>query len=74
MTAETAHKWSNILVNKDCTDDQRDRKQDDGFWNDDRNLEIEAKQFVFEEYSKKEASFTAESLIKFIDISLLQIK
>ena len=70
MTAETAHKWSSILVNKDFEDftgDQRGGKRGDGFWDDYPDLEIEAKQFVLEEYSKKEASFTAESLAKFID-------
>jgi len=70
MTAKTAHKWSNILVNKDFEDftsDGRGGKRGDSFWDFFPDLELEARQFVNEECSKKEASFTAESLARFID-------
>jgi hypothetical protein len=70
MTAKTAHKWSNILVNKDFdefTNEERGGKMTDAFWDCYPDLELEAKQFIIEECSKKEASFTAESLAIFID-------
>ncbi|CAF4313817.1 unnamed protein product [Didymodactylos carnosus] len=42
-------------------------KRGDSFWDNYRDLELEAKDFVFTECSKKESSFTAEKLAKFID-------
>ncbi|CAF1331466.1 unnamed protein product [Didymodactylos carnosus] len=70
MTARTSHKWSNIVVNNDFdefTKDERRGKRGDSFWDFHPDLELEAKQFVYEECSKKEASFTAETLARFID-------
>jgi hypothetical protein len=42
-------------------------KRGDAFWDSYPDLELGARQFVFEECSKKEASFTDERLAKFID-------
>jgi hypothetical protein len=70
MTAKTAHKWSNILLERDFDEfisEERGGKRGDTFWDCYPDLELEARQFVFEECSKKEASFTVESLAKFID-------
>lgn len=70
MTNKTCHKWTNILVNKDFdefTIEERGGKRGDSFWDCYPDLELEAKQFVFEECSKTEATFTAETLAIFID-------
>jgi hypothetical protein len=70
MTVKTSHKWANILVTKDFdefTMDDRGGKRFDSFWDCYPDLELEAKQFVIEECSKKEASFTAETLARFVD-------
>ncbi|CAF3376878.1 unnamed protein product, partial [Rotaria sp. Silwood2] len=70
MTAETSKKWAHVLVNSDLdefTTDERGGKRGDSFWDNYRDLELEAKDFVFAECSKKESSFTAEKLAKFID-------
>ena len=70
MTIKTCHKWANILVNKDFdefTMEDRGGKRGDSFWDSYPDLELEAKQFIFEECSKKEATFTAETLARFID-------
>ena len=64
MTIKTCHKWANILVNKDFDDftmEDRGRKKGYSFWDCYPDLELEAKQFIFEEYLKKEATFTAET-------------
>ncbi|CAF3305469.1 unnamed protein product [Rotaria sp. Silwood2] len=58
-TAKTAHKWSSILVKNDFdefTHDERGGKQGDAFWDCYPDLELEARNFVIEECSKKEAS------------------
>ena len=47
--------------------EDRGQKRGDSFWNCYPGLELEAKQFVFEECSKTEAIFTAETLARFID-------
>jgi hypothetical protein len=70
ITAVTSHKWANILVNNDFdefTNDERGEKIGDAFWNCYSDLEIEAKQFVTEEWTKKEKSFSSEILARFID-------
>jgi hypothetical protein len=70
MTATSAHKWSTILIHKDFdefTGEERGGKRFDTFWDCYPDLELEARQFVTEECSKTEASFTAESLARFID-------
>ncbi len=70
MTAKTAHKWSTVLVNQDFdefTRDERGGHRGDSFWDCYPELELEAKQFVYDECSKKEASFTAAKLAKFVD-------
>ncbi|CAF4549106.1 unnamed protein product [Rotaria sp. Silwood2] len=76
MSAKSAHKWSCILVNRDLDEfsiDERGGKQYDSFWNCFPDLELEARQFVIQECSKKEASFTAETLAKFIDERFYQL-
>ena len=70
MTIKTCHKWANILVNKDFdefTIEGRGGKTGDSFWDSYPDLELEAKQFVFEECSKKEATFTVDTLARFSD-------
>ncbi|CAF4443413.1 unnamed protein product, partial [Rotaria magnacalcarata] len=60
----------NILVNKDFdefTIDERGGKRGDSFWDCYPDLELEAKQFVYQECSKTEATFTVETLARFID-------
>ena len=47
--------------------EDRGEKRGDSFWDCYPDLELEAKQFIFEECSKKEATFTAETLARFID-------
>ncbi|CAF2060717.1 unnamed protein product [Rotaria magnacalcarata] len=69
-TIKTCHKWTNILVNKDFdefTIDERGGKRGDSFWDCYPDLELEAKQFVYQECSKTEATFTVETLARFID-------
>ncbi|CAM4968055.1 unnamed protein product [Rotaria socialis] len=69
-TIKTCHKWTNILVNKDFdefTIDERGGKRGDSFWDCYPDLELEAKQFVYQECSKTEAAFTVETLARFID-------
>ena len=66
MTVKTCHKWANILVNKGF-DEFTMEDRGDSFWDCYPDLELEAKQFIFEECSKKEATFTAETLARFID-------
>ncbi|CAF1264647.1 unnamed protein product, partial [Rotaria magnacalcarata] len=64
MTNKACHKWTNILVNKyfdEFTIEERGRKRGDSFWDCYPDLELEAKKFVFEECSKTEATFTANS-------------
>ncbi|CAF1539603.1 unnamed protein product, partial [Rotaria sp. Silwood1] len=76
MTATSAHKWSTVLVNKDFdefTAEERGGKRFDTFWDCYPDLELEARQFVTEECSKTEASFTAESLARFIDARFYQL-
>ena len=41
--------------------EDRGGKRGDSFWDCYPDLELEAKQFIFEECSKKEATFTAET-------------
>lgn len=70
MTAKTAYKWSKILVNQDFDafiGDDRGGKRIDGFWDSYPDLEIEARQFLVEQCSKKESSFTVDTFAKFID-------
>jgi hypothetical protein len=70
MTARTSHKWGNILVTKDFDEfinDDRGGKRGDSFWDSYPDLELEAKQFVIQECSKKEASFRGETLVRFVD-------
>ncbi|CAM4786006.1 unnamed protein product [Rotaria magnacalcarata] len=69
-TIKTCHNWTNILVNKDFdefTIDERGGKRGDSFWDCYPDLELEAKQFVYQECSKTEATFTVETLARFID-------
>ncbi|CAF1530301.1 unnamed protein product [Rotaria sordida] len=76
MTATSAHKWSTILLNKDFdefTAEGRGGKRVDAFWDCYPDLELEAKQFVMKECSKTEASFTAESLARFIDTRFYEL-
>ncbi|CAF5034990.1 unnamed protein product, partial [Rotaria socialis] len=68
-TIKTCHKWANNLVNKDFdefTIDERGGKRSDSFWDCCPDLELEAKQFVYQECSKTEAAFTVETLARFI--------
>ncbi|CAF1586967.1 unnamed protein product, partial [Didymodactylos carnosus] len=61
MTAKTSHKWADVLINQDFdefTNDSRGGKRGDSFFDLFPDLELEARQFVFEQCSKKEASFT----------------
>ncbi|CAF1667574.1 unnamed protein product, partial [Adineta ricciae] len=70
MTAKTAHKWSTVLVTQDFDEfisDRRGGKHNESVYDIFPELELEAKQYVFEQCTKKEASFTAEKLAKFID-------
>ncbi|CAF3172834.1 unnamed protein product [Rotaria socialis] len=70
MTNKTCHKWTNILVNKyfdEFTIEERGGKRGDSFCDCYPDLELEAKQFVFEQCSKIEATFTAGTLAIFID-------
>ncbi|CAF2156340.1 unnamed protein product [Rotaria magnacalcarata] len=70
MTNKTCHEWKKILVNKDFdefTIEERCGKRGDSFWDCYPDLELEAKQFVFEECSKIEAPFTSGTLVIFID-------
>jgi hypothetical protein len=70
MTTKSAHKWSDILINDDFNEiliDQRGGKRFDSFWDAYPDLEIETKQFVTDQCSKKEATFTIERLVEFID-------
>ena len=65
MSTKSAHKWSCVLVNQDLEEfstGERGGKQNDSFWNCFPDLELEARQFVIQECSKKEASFTTETL------------
>ncbi|CAF3718266.1 unnamed protein product [Rotaria socialis] len=69
-TIKTCHKWTNILVNKDFdefTIDEKGGKRGDSFRDCYPDLELEAKQFVYRECSKTEATFTAKTLARFID-------
>ncbi|CAF4915151.1 unnamed protein product, partial [Rotaria magnacalcarata] len=45
----------------------RGGKRGDSFWDCYPDLELEAKQFVYQECSKTEATFTVETLARFID-------
>ncbi|CAF1924432.1 unnamed protein product [Rotaria magnacalcarata] len=68
-TIKTCHKWTNILVNKDFdefTIDERSGKIGDSFWDCYPDLELKARQFVYQECSKTEATFTVETLARFI--------
>jgi hypothetical protein len=70
MNVKTSHKWANSLINKDFDEfisDDRGGTRIDLFCDCYPDLELEAKQFVIEECSKKEASFTAETLAGFVD-------
>ncbi|CAF3626850.1 unnamed protein product [Rotaria socialis] len=70
LTAKTCQKWTNLLVHNDFDEfieDERGGKQCDSFWDLHTDLEMEAKDFALQECSKKEATFTAETLPKFID-------
>ncbi|CAF2953096.1 unnamed protein product [Rotaria sp. Silwood2] len=70
MTIKTCHKWTNILVNKDFdefTIEERGRKRGDSFWDCYSDLELEANQFVYQECSKTDATFAAETLARFIE-------
>lgn len=70
ITAQTAHKWSEILLNDGFDEfftDSRGGKRFDSFWDTYPDLEVEARNFVVEECSKRESNFTAEALAKFID-------
>lgn len=76
MTVETAHKWSIILLNNDFEEfinDGRGGKHSDTFYDTYPEIKLQAKQFVFEECMKKEASFTAATLAKFIDDRFYEI-
>lgn len=69
-TAKTAHKWANVWMYEgfdEFINESRGGKKHDTFWDCYPDLEIEAKSFTVQECSKKEASFTAECLAKFID-------
>ncbi|CAF4582330.1 unnamed protein product, partial [Rotaria socialis] len=58
------------LVNKDFdefTIDERGGKRGDSFWDFYPDLELKSKQFVYQECSKTEATFTIEMLVRFID-------
>ena len=76
MSANSAHKWSCILINQDLDEfsvDERVDKQNNSFWDCFLDLELEARQFVAKECSKKEESFTTETLAKFIDKRFYQL-
>ena len=76
MTSKTAHKWSNIFIDEDLdafTAEERGGTQTDSFWDRYPDLEIEANRFVVEQCSKRESSFTAEVLAKFIDVRFHEI-
>ena len=67
MTIKTFHKWANILVNKDFdefTMEDRGGKRGDSFWDSYPDLELEAKQFIFEECSKKRSNIYSRNLSK----------
>ncbi|CAF5177645.1 unnamed protein product, partial [Rotaria magnacalcarata] len=49
------------------TIDERGGKRGDSFWDCYPDLELEAKQFVYQECSKTETTFTVETLARFID-------
>ena len=53
--------------------DERGRQRKDAFWDCYPDLEIDARQFVVEECSRKEATFTAEALAKFVDERFYQL-
>ncbi|CAF4459093.1 unnamed protein product, partial [Rotaria magnacalcarata] len=58
------------FLNKDFdefTIDERGGKRGDSFWDCYPDLELEEKQFVYQECSKIEATFTVETLARFID-------
>ncbi|CAF2006627.1 unnamed protein product [Rotaria magnacalcarata] len=64
------------FLNKDFdefTYEERGGKRGDSFWHCYPDLELEAKQFVFEECSKTEATFTAGTLARFIDQSFYEL-
>src|SRR5690349_801750 len=55
------------------TADERGGKRFDAFWDYYPDLELEARQFVTEECSKTEASFTTETLARFIDTRFYEL-
>ncbi|CAF1580274.1 unnamed protein product, partial [Didymodactylos carnosus] len=70
MTAETAHKWVDVLINEDFdvfTNEYRGGKRSDSFYDTFPDLEVEARQYVLEGCTRKDSSFTAEKLARFID-------
>ena len=65
-----------IHINEDFDDfiiDDRGSKKNDSFWDRFPDLELEVKHFIVQECSKKEASFSADTLAWFIDERFYQI-
>ncbi|CAF1182633.1 unnamed protein product [Didymodactylos carnosus] len=76
MRAEACHKWSKVLAEQDFDDFitvERGGKREDAFWNVYPDLEMEARLFVYDQCAKKEASFTADTLARFIDARFYEI-
>ncbi|CAF5198015.1 unnamed protein product, partial [Rotaria magnacalcarata] len=72
-TIKTGHEWTNILVNKDFdefTIDERSGKIGDSFWDCYPDLELKARQFVYQECSKTEATFTVETSVESCKLDL----
>ncbi|CAM4799333.1 unnamed protein product [Rotaria magnacalcarata] len=72
-TIKTCHEWTNILVNKDFdefTIDERSGKIGDSFWDCYPDLELKARQFVYQECSKTEATFTVETSVESCKLDL----
>ncbi|CAF0827209.1 unnamed protein product, partial [Didymodactylos carnosus] len=56
MTAKTSKKWAHVLVNSDLdefTTDERGGKRGDSFWDNYRDLELEAKDLFLQNVQKK---------------------
>lgn len=70
MTAETAHKWSEVFISGDLDEfecENRGGKYSAEFYEFFPELEDAAKQYTLERCSEKSASFTVADLAKFID-------
>ena len=76
ITAKTAHRWSNILINGDFDEfisDERGGKRSESFWDCYPDIELEAKCFVIEQCSSKKSNFNVEMLAMFIDRRFYEI-